>query len=50
MPQAISLMTLFGAILAAVILNEPLFAYHTAGMAMILGGVLLSWRKISTLS
>ncbi len=41
--QTISLLPLFGAVLAALILGEPLFGYHLAGMAMILGGVLLSW-------
>jgi drug/metabolite transporter (DMT)-like permease len=25
------------------ILGEPLFPYHLAGMALILGGVLLGW-------
>lgn len=44
--QTISLMPLFGAVLAALILNEPLLGYHLIGMAMILGGVLLSWRAI----
>nr|WP_028056147.1 DMT family transporter [Sphingobium bisphenolivorans] len=42
--QTISLMPLFGAVLAALILGEPLLSYHLAGMAMISGGVLLSWR------
>ena len=41
--QAISLMPLLGAVLAAMILGEPLFAYHLVGMALILGGVLLGW-------
>ncbi|BDD68660.1 multidrug DMT transporter permease [Sphingobium sp. TA15] len=41
--QTISLLPLFGAVLAALILGEPLFGYHLAGMALILGGVLLSW-------
>ena len=41
--QAISLMPLLGAVLAAMILGEPLFAYHLVGMALILSGVLLGW-------
>ena len=41
--QAISLLPLLGAVLAAMILGEPLFPYHLAGMALILGGVLLGW-------
>jgi drug/metabolite transporter (DMT)-like permease len=44
--QTISLMPLFGAVLAALILNEPLLPYHLAGMAMILAGVVLSWRAL----
>ena len=32
-----------GAVQAAMILGEPLFPYHLAGMALILGGVLLGW-------
>lgn len=40
--QTISLMPLFGALLAAALLNEKLEAYHGAGMALILTGVLLS--------
>jgi drug/metabolite transporter (DMT)-like permease len=45
--QTISLMPLLGAVLAALILDEPLFGYHLMGMIMILGGVLLSWRALS---
>jgi drug/metabolite transporter (DMT)-like permease len=40
--QTISLMPLFGALLAAALLDERLEAYHGAGMALILSGVLLS--------
>lgn len=45
--QTISLMPLFGAILAALILAEPLHDYHAIGMVMIAGGVLLSWIGLS---
>lgn len=37
--QAINLMPLFGALLAAALLGEPLHGYHAAGMAMILAGL-----------
>lgn len=37
--QAISLMPLFGALLAMITLNEALHGYHIAGMALILGGI-----------
>lgn len=37
--QAISLMPLFGALLATLVLSEPLHGYHIAGMLLILGGV-----------
>lgn len=40
--QTISLMPLFGALLAASLLDERLEAYHAMGMALILGGVVLS--------
>ncbi len=40
--QAISLMPLFGALLAMVTLREPLQSYHVAGMALILGGIAVS--------
>ena len=39
--QTISLMPLFGAGLAAILLDEPLHGYHIAGMAFILGGIAL---------
>lgn len=37
--QAITLMPLFGAFLAAGILGEPLHGYHLAGMTLILAGI-----------
>ncbi|WP_126173111.1 DMT family transporter [Altericroceibacterium xinjiangense] len=37
--QAITLMPLFGALLSSLLLDEPLFAYHFAGMALILVGI-----------
>jgi drug/metabolite transporter (DMT)-like permease len=40
--QAITLMPLFGAFLAAAILSEPLLPFHFLGMAFILGGILTS--------
>jgi drug/metabolite transporter (DMT)-like permease len=40
--QAITLMPLFGALLAALTLGEQLHAHHFAGMALILGGILVS--------
>jgi drug/metabolite transporter (DMT)-like permease len=40
--QAITLMPLFGALLAAATLGEQLHAYHFVGMALILGGILVS--------
>lgn len=39
--QMISLQPLFGALLAAAILSEPLHPYHLAGMALILIGIAL---------
>nr|WP_047169491.1 DMT family transporter [Sphingomonas sp. Y57] len=39
--QTITLMPLFGALLAAGLLGEKLHAYHLAGMVLILGGILL---------
>jgi len=43
--QMLTLMPLFGALLAAVLLSEPLHAYHLTGMVLILGGIALSaWR------
>ncbi len=38
--QAISLMPLFGAILAALLLHEPLHFYHAIGMALIFAGII----------
>lgn len=40
--QAITLMPLFGALLSALLLGERLHGYHFAGMALILGGIVLS--------
>lgn len=40
--QAITLMPLFGALLAALILGEQLHGHHFAGMALILGGIVTS--------
>ncbi|AQR75222.1 DMT family transporter [Sphingomonas sp. LM7] len=40
--QAITLMPLFGALLAALTLGEQLHAHHYAGMALILGGIIVS--------
>lgn len=37
--QTISLMPLFGSLLAALLLGEALHGYHLGGMAMILGGI-----------
>ena len=37
-----TLMPLFGALLAAALLDEPLHGYHYVGMALILGGICLS--------
>lgn len=45
--QTISLMPLFGAILASLLLDEPLLWYHGVGMALILAGVVLGWRRVS---
>ncbi len=39
--RTIALLPLFGALLAALLLGEPLYAYHAVGMAMILTGILL---------
>lgn len=42
--QTISLMPLFGAFLAALLLGEALYAYHAVGMMLILSGVVAaSW-------
>lgn len=40
--QTISLMPLFGAVLAALTLGEPLHGYHYGGMVLIFGGIALS--------
>lgn len=40
--QMITLMPLFGAILAAALLGERLVRFHMAGMVLILGGIMLS--------
>ncbi|MGQ4274614.1 DMT family transporter [Terrihabitans sp. B22-R8] len=40
--QAISLMPLFGAVLATLLLGEPFLAYHAIGMALILGGIVIA--------
>src|SRR3990170_4151720 len=40
--QAITLMPLFGAVIAAVLLGERLHGFHFAGMAFILAGIALS--------
>lgn len=37
--QTLSLMPLFGALLASALLGEPLHRYHIAGMALIFGGI-----------
>jgi drug/metabolite transporter (DMT)-like permease len=39
--QAITLLPLFGALLSALLLGEPLHPYHFAGMALILVGILV---------
>jgi drug/metabolite transporter (DMT)-like permease len=39
--QAITLLPLFGAVLSALLLGEKLHAYHYAGMALILAGIVL---------
>jgi drug/metabolite transporter (DMT)-like permease len=40
--QAITLLPLFGALLSAALLGEPLHPYHFAGMALILAGIVVS--------
>lgn len=40
--QAISLLPLFGAVLAALLLNEPLESFHAAGMALIVAGIVVA--------
>jgi len=46
--QAISLMPLFGALLAAGLLGEPLLRFHLAGMALILAGIAISSARVLT--
>lgn len=41
--QTISLMPVFGSLLAAQILDEKLHGYHALGIAMILAGIVLAW-------
>jgi drug/metabolite transporter (DMT)-like permease len=41
--QTISLMPVFGALLATQLLGETLYAYHGVGIAAILGGIVLTW-------
>ncbi len=40
--QASTLLPLFGALLAALLLHEPLHRYHLAGMALILAGIVVT--------
>jgi drug/metabolite transporter (DMT)-like permease len=40
--QAITLLPLFGALLSALLLGEPLHSYHFAGMALILIGIVVA--------
>ncbi|HEY8603896.1 DMT family transporter [Tsuneonella suprasediminis] len=40
--QMITLMPLFGALLAAALLDEALHGYHVSGMILILGGIIMS--------
>jgi len=40
--QAITLLPLFGALLSAALLGEPLHSYHFAGMALILIGIIVA--------
>ncbi len=46
--QTISLMPVFGALLAAQILDERLYRYHAIGMAAILFGIVLTWMILRT--
>jgi len=46
--QTISLMPVFGALLAAQILDERLYRYHAIGMAAILFGIVLTWMMLRT--
>lgn len=44
--QTNNLLPLFGAVLAALLLGEPLFGYHVAGMALIGAGIGMGWLTI----
>ena len=44
--QTINLMPLFGALLAAAILGEPLYRFHLVGMALIAVGIAASWMTM----
>lgn len=44
--QAISLMPLFGAGLAALLLSEPLHGYHAVGMVLIATGLGIGWLAV----
>jgi len=46
--QVINLQPLFGALLAALILGEPMHLYHAAGMALILAGIALPFFSASS--
>lgn len=41
--QTISLMPIFGALLARQLLGEKLQTFHRIGMSLILGGITLTW-------
>lgn len=41
--QTISLMPLFGALLATSLLGEKLYGYHAIGMTLILSGIVVGW-------
>jgi drug/metabolite transporter (DMT)-like permease len=43
--QTISLMPVFGSLLAAQLLDERLHLYHALGIAMILAGIVLAWAR-----
>jgi len=44
--QTISLMPVFGALLATWLLGERLYAYHSIGIAAILAGIALTWLML----
>lgn len=48
--QAITLMPLFGALLAAVLLGEALHQFHLVGMVLILGGIFLGALAVRSVS